>query len=230
MVASVESGTTKRNSVSAKKLIRLDRIYHTAAEIIYRDGYEAATLSDIAKAVGLTKAGLYHYVRSKENLLFAIMTYGMDRVKNRVIEPTIGISDPAARIRAIVSNYAKLISESGPAITIIITEPQGLTPERNEQILSLRRNFYRYVRDTIRELNKFDSGPDPSIIANSVFSVLLSFAQWYRPDGRLSLEQIVDQITELTVDRMIGLGPADGSGANIHSPKDNLAVRADSTH
>lgn len=208
MGVSTESRELKETAQTSRKDQRLAKIYTTAAEIIARDGYDATSLSDIAKAVGLTKAGLYHYIPSKESLLFGIMNYGMDRVRERVIAPTQPIADPARRIRTLLANYLSLIIEDGQAVTIIITEPQGLAPKQHRIVFARRRAFYEYVRDTIQEIQ--DKGLAPvlnvSVTAHSVFGVLLSFAQWYRPDGQLSLRQVIDQISQLTVERMIGLG------------------------
>ena len=55
---------------------------------MFRDrGYDATSVSDIARALGMTKAGLYHHFESKEALLFEIMMYGLDRVRDDVIVP-----------------------------------------------------------------------------------------------------------------------------------------------
>src|SRR5580693_9005898 len=207
MIANAQSNIVKDGNRISKKDLKVAKIYTTAAEIIERDGYDATSLSDIAKAVGLTKAGLYHYIPSKENLLFGIMNYGMDRVDQRVIFPTQTIADPAERIRTLVSNYMSLIIEDGQAMTIVITEQQALAPKLDRLIARRRRAFYRYVRDTIQEIKQSGKAPvlDPTVTARSVFGVLISFAQWYRPNGRLGLQQVVDEIITLTVDRMIGL-------------------------
>src|SRR5262249_10158500 len=126
MSVNIELNKLKQTQRITKKAIRLAKIYTTAAEIIDREGYDATSLSDIAQAVGLTKAGLYHYIPSKESLLFGIMNYGMDRVDEKVIAPTQTIADPGSRIRMIIASYLNLIIEDGQAVTIIITEPQGL--------------------------------------------------------------------------------------------------------
>jgi AcrR family transcriptional regulator len=213
MMANPQSNIVKESGPISKKDLRVAKIYTTAAAIIERDGYDATSLSNIAKAVGLTKAGLYHYIPSKENLLFGIMSYGMDRVDQRVIFPTQTIADPAERIRTLIANYIALMIEDGQAMTIVITERQALPPKLDRVIAKRRRAFYRYVHDTVQEIKRSGRAPvlDPTVTARSIFGVLISFAQWYRPTGRLPLQQIVDEIITLTVDRMIGLKIPAGS-------------------
>lgn len=207
MSVDVEEKRLKDTRGATKKDMRLAKIYLKAAEIIEREGYDATSLGDIAKAVGLTKAGLYHYIPSKDNLLFGIMNYGMDRVDEVVIDPTRSIADPVVRLRTFISNYFNLIIEDGQAMTIVITETQGLAPEQHRIIARRRRLFYDYLRDLIQEIKQAGIAPvlDVSVTTHSIFGVIISFAQWYRPGGRLSLPQIIDLITELIVGRMVGM-------------------------
>ena len=57
------------------------QIYITAANIFYEKGFDATSVNNVAAALNLTKAGLYHYIKSKQDLLFGIMTWGMDRLE-----------------------------------------------------------------------------------------------------------------------------------------------------
>ena len=58
---------------------RLDEIYRAAALLICEKGYDATSMNDIAEAVGLTKAGVYHHIEGKRDLLFRIMNFGHGR-------------------------------------------------------------------------------------------------------------------------------------------------------
>jgi AcrR family transcriptional regulator len=64
---------------------RRAEICRTAARIFRDHGYDATSVSDLARALGITKAGLYHYFESTEALLFEIMTYGLDWVHEEVV-------------------------------------------------------------------------------------------------------------------------------------------------
>jgi AcrR family transcriptional regulator len=54
---------------------RVDQIYSIAAQMICEKGFDATSMSAIAEAVGITKAGVYHFIPSKKELLFAIMSW-----------------------------------------------------------------------------------------------------------------------------------------------------------
>src|SRR5260370_41102008 len=99
----------KQSAPIWRKEERASHIYRVAAEIMCQKGYEATSMNDIADAVGLTKAGIYHYIRGKEQLLFQIMSYGMDMVDEDVIAPARQVGDAEERLRTIVERHVPSI-------------------------------------------------------------------------------------------------------------------------
>src|SRR5436305_9650904 len=89
---------------------RLAEIYRAAAQIILRKGYDATSVNDIANAVGMTKAGLYHYINGKKELLFDIMNFGLDELDQEVLTPAQAIADAGARLRFIINGHARLVT------------------------------------------------------------------------------------------------------------------------
>src|SRR6266567_3793354 len=109
----------KAQKKSALKDERLAEVYRTAAQIILRKGYDATSINDIANALGMTKAGLYHYINGKKELLFDIMNFGLDELEEEVVTPAQSIIDPAARLRFIIASHARLVTRGQGAITIL---------------------------------------------------------------------------------------------------------------
>src|SRR6478672_13889866 len=99
---------TKTQKKSAPSNERLAEIYRTAAQIILRKGYDATSINDIANELGMTKAGLYHYINGKKELLFDIMNFGLDELEKEVITPAQSITDPVARLHFIIASHARL--------------------------------------------------------------------------------------------------------------------------
>ncbi len=98
---------------------RLAEIYRAAASIICEKGYDATSMNDIAEAVGITKSGLYHHVSGKRNLLFNIMSFGMDSLEEQVIIPARALTDAEERLRAIITSHVHLItSRSTPRLRL----------------------------------------------------------------------------------------------------------------
>src|SRR4029079_773333 len=102
--------TTIRALASPVESRRVE-ICRTAAQIFRDRGSDATSVSDVARALGLTKAGLYHYFESKEALLFEIMTYGLERVRDEVVVPVRAVRDPEERLHQIVMRHACLATQ-----------------------------------------------------------------------------------------------------------------------
>jgi AcrR family transcriptional regulator len=189
---------------------RLDQIYYVAARIFCEKGYDATSMSDIADAVGITKAGIYHYVKSKQDMLFAIMNFGMDRLESRVIKPARAVADAEQRLRTIIHNHALLIMEGSAMagynpVTVLNDEMAGLTPAHHRKVSQRKRAYFDLLRDTLRQLK--DEGKlkdvDVTVAAFSLFGMLLWLSRWYHPDGKLSAEQVANEIEGIALGGML---------------------------
>jgi TetR/AcrR family transcriptional regulator, cholesterol catabolism regulator len=190
---------------------RTAEIFRTAAEIFQRKGYHATPMGEIADAVDLTKAGLYYYVKGKEDLLFAIMSFAMDRLEGWV-ESARGFASPEQRLRSIIGNHARGITMDGNAITLLVDETEALAPEHRERIRRRQRAYYEFIRDNVAELGAAGkSGLDPTVGAFGILGLLMWLARWYRRDGELGGEEVARQVTSMALQGILGSG-ANGAG------------------
>ena len=175
-----------------------------------RKGYEATSMNDIADAVGLTKAGIYHYIRGKENLLFAIMGYAMDMVDEDVIAPARKIADPEQRLRTIVERHARRILEVGGAVTIILEEMYALTPAHRRAITARKRAYFELIRRTLKQLANEGKLRDvnPTVATFCLFGMILWISRWYRRDGGLSPEEVLADLVETAAGAVLKPGPS----------------------
>jgi AcrR family transcriptional regulator len=196
-----------------RKEARADHIYRVAAEIMCRKGYEATSMNDIADAVGLTKAGMYHYIQGKEHLLFEIMTFAMDMVDENVIAPTRDIEDPEVRLRALVQRHAGRILEVGGEVTILLEEMWALTPAHRRIIRGRKREYFEMVRETLQQLAAAGKlrQVDPSVATFSLFGMINWISRWYRRDGKIPKEVVLKDFVELAACSVLKM-PAVSSG------------------
>ena len=182
---------------------RTAAIFRSAAEIFQRKGYHATAMGEIADAVDLTKAGLYYYVKGKEDLLFLIMSFAMDRLEGWV-EVARAHSSPEQRLRSIITNHALGITLDGNAITLLVDETEALAPEHREKIRGRQRAYYEFIRDSIAELGvNGRSGVDPKVGAFGILGLLMWLARWYRRDGELGGEEVARQITTMALEGVL---------------------------
>jgi TetR/AcrR family transcriptional regulator, cholesterol catabolism regulator len=180
---------------------RLGEIYRTAAEIIFKQGFDATSMNDIAEAVGMTKAGIYHYIPGKKELLFTLMSYAMDHLEDRVIAPARRIEDAETRLHFIIQNHVQLITgdngeEGNGLLSILTDELAGLTQAHRRKIIERKREYLNLVRATLEQL-KTDGklqDIDTTVGAFSIFGTVMWLARWYRPGGYLTGKQIAEDI------------------------------------
>jgi AcrR family transcriptional regulator len=186
---------------------RLAQIYTVAAGLFCEKGFDATSMSDVAEAVGITKAGIYHFVPGgKKDLLFAVMSYGMDRLETYVITPGRAITDAEERLRAIVNNHIKLITSGSSTgghnpVTIVVDEVAGLTAAHRRKIDQRKRAYLDLIRETLKQLKQEGKlrEVDETVAAFSLLGIILWVSRWYLPDGRLSPDRIADEIMKIVL-------------------------------
>lgn len=172
---------------------KLRRILERAARLIFEKGYEGTSMQDIADACGLTKAGLYHHVPTKEALLLAIMEYGMDLFEEVVLARVEHITDPLERLRMTMLHNLELVTtDSSKEVTIILHEHQTLTGEAQKKINARKKRYVRFLEESFRQAMARGQirNVDPTIASFSLLGTVLWTYKWYRPDGRISPQQL----------------------------------------
>jgi len=191
----------KAQKKSAPTDERLAEIYRTAAQIILRKGYDATSVNDIANALGMTKAGLYHYINGKKELLFDIMNFGLDELDEEVVTPAKSIADTSARLRFIIANNARLVTRGQGAITILVDEITALTPAQNRKITRRKRAYFVSLRNILNQLKAEGKLHDVDATAAtfSLLGMINWLSRWYRQDGTLTEEQAAEQIVKIAL-------------------------------
>jgi AcrR family transcriptional regulator len=185
---------------------RVTQIYGAAAHLFVEKGFAATSMSEIAAAVGITKAGLYHFVASKDDLALNLITWAYDVYDREVHIPAQGISDPLDRLRFIVRSHLYNVGQNragvfGNPVTVLLDDPAALTPKHRRQITRRKGVYFAFLRDTLAALKERGEliDVDPTVAAFSVLGVILWLARWHKPGGRLTLDDIVAEMTEITL-------------------------------
>ena len=178
---------------------RASEVYRTAAQIILQKGYDATSVSDIAGALGITKAGLYHYIHGKTQLLFDIMQYGLDELEREVSAPAKKIADPEARLRFMIGTHARIVTRGHGAVTILVDEARALTPAQNRVITRRKRAYLDFLRATLREMKEQRKLRDVNITvaAFGILGTINWLSRWVQPGGALAENEIADEIVDM---------------------------------
>src|SRR5262245_42975551 len=193
---------------------RRAEICRTAAQLFRDRGFDATSVSDVARALGMTKAGLYHYCEGKEAPRFEVMRYGLDRVRDEVVVPIRAIRDPEERLHQIVLRHACIATQGRGAVTHLGDEIRALPPSSRRQLEERMRKYVDLVRDTLVELKAAGRlrDVDTTVAAFSVIGMVLWLPRWFRQDGRLTQQQVAKELAKLVVNGLLRPVPARRSG------------------
>ena len=185
-----------------------------AAQIFRTRGFDATSVSDIARALGLTKAGLYHHFESKEALLFEIMTFGLECVRDEVVVPIRGIRDPEDRLRQLIVRHARITTRGQGAVAHLGDEIRALPPASRKPIEEKMRVYFDLIRNTLLELRAARRlrEVDVTVATFSILGMILWLPRWFRQDGPLTQDEVAEQIAKFALGGLIEPRRVKGTG------------------
>jgi AcrR family transcriptional regulator len=180
---------------------RLNEICVAAAQIFAEKGFDSTSLNEIADALDITKAALYYYVESKQDLLFKIINLGLDSVDREVLIPAREIVDAETRLRFVITNHARLSAGGNHAVIIVSHEVSVLNFDQREKVVNRRRDYFDFVRDTLVQLKRENklSEIDITTATFTIFGMILWLSRWFKADGKISIEKVCQDVCEMAL-------------------------------
>ncbi len=176
-------------------------ILRTAARLFQQRGYDATSMNDVAAALKLSKGGLYHHFQSKDEILFHIMSHAMDITEEKVINAVRGISDPEERLRTLIRLHLHVVlSERDREITVMLHENHPLPPPLRKRINARKKEYIHFMERLIAEVQRIRQSKgavSPRAAAFALLGMINWIYQWYKPEGTLAGEDLVQQYTAI---------------------------------
>jgi len=182
-------------------------IREAAADLFYKHGYEATSLRAVAAEVGIKVGSLYNHMGSKEELLLDIMVSVMDQI-TPLVEGAVAKAgaDPIARLQAAIDAHIRFHAQNARETFIGNSEIRALMPEQRKVISKRRRDYELLLKNLVEEAaaSRGVELLDARLQTYAVLALGMHVASWYRPDSDVTLDQIVNVYTEVSL-RQIGL-------------------------
>lgn len=185
---------------------RRGEIVVAAARTFSRQGYAAVGMRDVAEAVGIRGASLYHHFGSKEEILYAICLTVTEE-PNRLNLPLLDApGTPSHRMAALVRAHLEHLHRRQVEHLVGLHELASLIPEHRAVIDDHRRHYQRRVRDVVTAgmLTGEFTVPDARLAALAMCDVLNGFSHWFHDGRELGLEDVVTGYVDLIVGRLLG--------------------------
>ena len=192
----------RRSPTPSRSDVRYVQIYETAARLFYERGYARSSLQDLANAVGLQKGSLYHYIDSKEDLLFGITEYAHGFFLALVDGVDQDDLTPMARLKRTLQRHAQFAAEHFHVTAAFYNDRASLSLERQQRVVETRDAYEAKLRRLVRDgqaAGEFASDLDPRLAVFGILGMVNWIHQWYRPDGPLSPPDIAEVLATMCV-------------------------------
>src|SRR6266446_2161311 len=193
---------------------KLEHILRTSARIFAEKSYHSTSMRDISRATGVSLAGLYHYCKSKEELLFLIQDHCFGRVLERLEQRTKGIDDPFERLRIFIDNHLSFFAANMAEMKVLSHEAESLAGDLHKHVSTKKERYARVARKILREIaeqERTNLGIDLTVATYALFGMMNWIYNWYDPRGKLSVSQLVDNITRLFLGGFLSAADAEFS-------------------
>lgn len=182
-----------------------ERILAAAVQLFAQYGYHAATMRDIARISGIQAASIYHHYPSKQALLVEIMDTHMRNLNanlQRIVQESLPVEQ---RLHEAIANHIRLHTTYKAEFFIIDTEIRALEEGQRGTILALRDQYERLLQGLLEE--GMEQGilrqVDRKVASYALIAMCTEVATWFRPDGRLSVQQVIDIYTQMITDGLL---------------------------
>ena len=183
-----------------------EAIRQAGVKLIYRHGYEAMSLRQLAAEVGLQSGSLYKYFDNKQSLLFDIVREHMQDLLSKAEDVLKGVDDPMERLKAFCAFHLRYHMTRMAHVFIANMEIRSLDDDHRALVVNLRRRYEDLLEDTLREgaqAGVFQI-KEPKVVTYAIISMLTGICMWYRPGGRLTQDELVEIYTGLAVNGVTG--------------------------
>ena len=179
---------------------KLELILRTSARIFAEKSYHSTSMRDIARETNVSLAGLYHYCKSKEELLFLIQDHCFGRVLERLEERIKEVRDPFEKLRVFIDNHLSFFAANMAEMKVLSHEAESLAGDLHKHVSTKKDRYAKLARKILREIqdqNGKRGSVDLTVATYALFGMMNWIYNWYDPCGKLSVNQLVDNITRL---------------------------------
>ena len=208
----------KKNPDTEKKLIS------SCIELFSTKGLKGTSIRDIANAMGMSIFNIYHHFGSKKGLMIAILKYSFEPLFNEMKKVSELELDPLKRFKLLIQTHI-LTAEKRKKETFIFfhfMNEEKLSDEATQIDRELQRKILEIYLKEIRALKSLGYLPhrSPTIVAFNTIAIINWFVKWYRPDGPLSVKEIIQEILSFVL-YGIQQGPMESENHDQYGREEN---------
>jgi len=189
------AGAQARDPVLEEEPPRLQEVLDAAARMFAAKGYRGTSLNDIGEALGMNKASLYYYVRSKEDLLHRLILRAGRRLRDVSQDPEVSRLPAAEALERLVREHCRVVFEHRHELGVLVHQRRYLELDSLGEVSGRERAYVERLKALIaRGVEEGAFRPvDPTVAAQFVLDTVNGLLRWFRPEGRATSGQIADE-------------------------------------
>ncbi len=178
---------------------KLEEILRQAAAVFRTRGYHQASIRDIARATGVSLAGLYYYFSSKEHLLYLIQRHAFETMLDSARTALQALEDPEERLRTFIQLHLQFFLEHPNEMKVLTHEEEWLEAERRREVHALKRAYYRLCFDQVEALKEAHKlkGLNTRLAVLSLFGMMNWIYTWHNPKLDPDARDCARQMSEI---------------------------------
>ena len=182
-----------------------ENILEAAAQVFRQKGFHGSSMQDIAEAVNLQKASLYHHVSSKQEILLALLDRALELLLERI--STISNQNIPAdeKLRQMIRAYLQILADNTDLSAVLLFEHRSLERKQHARHVPNRDKFEALWRNVLQEgvtARRFQCD-NPALTTRAILGILNWTITWYRPSGTLAIDEIADHYSNLLLNGLL---------------------------
>lgn len=193
-------------ATASRKTLVLNELLDRASELFAEQGYDATSLQDIAQAMGMSRQALYHYVKSKDDVLVMLVEGQLeDTVRQmRTIVADADLS-AAEKVRAITVVQAGHVGDAPSRFRLLIMSEASLPPKLRKRYVRARHAALDLMREVIHGgvLAGEFRAVDDRLAAFGLIGMVNWMAWWYDPAGSITVDEVCEHLADLAIASLV---------------------------
>lgn len=189
---------------------RKDYLAKIATIIFAEKGYRETSLQEICEAAGISKGGIYHYFKGKEDILFYIIRKGHELwvvlLKDSVRECQKKSFGPERTFRELVYTYCSFIYNKKKIALLLLNDRHKLTGDNRIRLREIEQNLYRTLKNQLMKIPDINNQLNTSLISFMIIASSHWMVTWLKETGEMSQDQAINQMIEIILHGVIDKG------------------------
>jgi AcrR family transcriptional regulator len=169
------------------------------SDLFYKKGYEKTSIRDISLHLGMTNAGLYHYFKNKQEMLFDIMDYAIEDALVTMRSELPKIKNAEDKIAWIIRSQIKFYSDNRSQTKVLVHERGALEAKYAEIIGEKEKEYVEFIKQVVGEIiqESLHVSVTLEVATFCLLGMLNWLVHWYNPGGKISPDELASNITTI---------------------------------